>query len=55
MLIIPIRLTELVSFCGAGVLAFDVFVSGVFVMFPVLTESGGVGEGACLFLIPTAC
>lgn len=29
MLISPIRLTELISFCDSGVLAFDVFVSDV--------------------------
>lgn len=46
MLIIPIQLTELVSFCGSGVLAFDVFVSGVFVVFPVLTETGGGSAGS---------
>lgn len=52
MLIIPIRLTELISFCGSGVLAFDVFVSGVLVMFPMLTETAG---GMCLFPVPTSC
>lgn len=39
MLIIPIRLTELISFCGSGVLAFDAFVSGVLAMFPMSTET----------------
>lgn len=29
MLISPIQLTELISFCDSGVLAFDVFVSDV--------------------------
>lgn len=56
MLISPIQLTELISFCDSGVLAFDVFVNGVLVMFQMLTKMCVCGgEGTCLFLVPTAC
>lgn len=45
MLISPIQLTELISFCDSGVLAFDVFVNGVLVMFQMLTKMRVCGGG----------
>ena len=48
MLIIPIRLIELIFFCGPGVLTLDVFVSSMSVTFPMLTETGGGGGGGYL-------
>lgn len=54
MLISPIQLTEWISFCDSGVLAFDVIVSVVLEMFQMLTKVCVVGGGDLFIPCPNS-